>query len=504
MRCHLSKWRTLQGLFLLLHLSCWISTSGELHEFDEDDQQADEERAANGTSDDAVGNEGGESRTVLEKFIDKYSEPYGVVVIAYVDHYSPNHQLMKKLGEALDDEKDKEGENASLHTLGVHMAAAVQWREPGNESLELVYRTPFAALYQSTLGGNTPMKVPDTAKPVFPSKPGAAWKEKAVRKWLLHNAYPLINIRIMDEAYGPFPEAKYMSPLANQMGVVVLACDLTGDLEFKAQYQLSKVLVPYAEKYRSKLKFTFVEKGKKTKDFRLKFGVGMKPSKHVDGRAWTPFTCQMLLADNVKDFWPEKKDGFNHYNGNPNKYFLEDADPRSVPKFFEAYEKKQLPKYWVSRELWTWDTGVRPKDLAKRISGPEFEQLVYESDPKMMKLVLFSNDDPADDCKDCVAGRKVWEATAKIILRKKELSSRVELLAIDQSANEHPESLIPGKIAQPLIVYYPPGKAKARKTKRRKLDKFTEKLPMDSAEALVELIEDLIMDEADDGTHEEL
>merc|ERR1712226_1644009 len=124
-------------------------------------------------------------------------EPYGVVCVAYVNHYSPNHELMQKLGEAVDD-KDGDG-NRPLHHLQIQMAACVECHK--EESLRLRFRTPFAVLWPQEN-----MTVPDLGGVVFPAKAGSNWKEKEVRKWLLDKAWPTFNIRNMDtKKNGEFP-----------------------------------------------------------------------------------------------------------------------------------------------------------------------------------------------------------------------------------------------------------------------------------------------------------
>lgn len=436
-----------------------VPSWGKLHEFDEDDNETD-----------------------LDKWINKYMEPYGVVVVAYVDHYSKNHELIQKLGASVEDQ-DTDSKNVSFAIMGFQMAAAVQWREPGNESLELVYRRAFVSLYTAQ---NLP--IPNEHPLVYPSKPGAVWKEKSVRKWLLENSFPLVNIRIMDDSYGPFPEAKYMSIKSNPKGVVLIACDLSGDKEFKYQYQFSRALVPIAQKYEGKLRFSFIERHKKTKEILTRYGLGLNPR----------FECQLLIIDSNQDFFPEDKDTWNHFHGNPKKYLLENATEASIPPFFEEYEKKTLKTHWVSKEAWTWDTGIRPSDLATRISAPEFEEMVYESNPQKMKLVAFFNDSPEDNCETCPVGRRVWEEVAKIISRRKKFADKVDIMAIDQSVNEHMELVVPAKLSDPAVVLYPPGKAKVRKTKRRKMDILTEMITARKAEDVVEKIDDILMDDFDE------
>merc|ERR1712048_1132225 len=90
--------------------------------------------------------------------------------------------------------------------------------------------------------------------------------------------------------------------------------------------------------------------------------------------------------------------------------------------------------------------------------------------PLKIKLVAFFNDQKEGSCFECTHGRKVWERAASLVKLNKKLSSRVELMAIDQGLNEHPETIVPGKIAQPQVIYYPPGKEKERRKKRRRLE----------------------------------
>eukprot|EP00928_Gymnodinium_smaydae_P047654 TRINITY_DN3180_c0_g1_i1.p2 TRINITY_DN3180_c0_g1~~TRINITY_DN3180_c0_g1_i1.p2 ORF type:complete len:463 (+),score=121.45 TRINITY_DN3180_c0_g1_i1:45-1391(+) len=408
----------------------------------------------------------------LEKFLEKHIEPFGVACVAYVDDDSKNHQLIQKL-----DEEAKENSSA-LHTLQVQTAAAVHWNEIGDEQLKLVYRRPFRELWQMT-GEQAPD--PDL---VYPHKGKKAWNSKKVRSWLQENAWPLVNIRIMEQAYGDFPEAKYMSPISNPGGVVLIVSNLTGDREFKTQFQLYRMLRPFAEKYRGKLRFSFVERSKKTRELRQRFSVGMDFN-HQD---------EILLIDNVKDDYPKETDKWNHFHGNPNKYRLQNVTKEAVEDFFQAYEAKTLKPYFVSREDWTYSGNPPPREIARRLTGNTFDEAVFDEEPLKSKLVVFFNDEPSDGCQDCVAVRKTWDLVAKKVQNTKKLASKLELMTIDQSMNEHSETLVAAKLAQAILVWYPPGTRKVRQRKRMQITLPRSQDPDDIVEFIAGKAEDLFED----------
>jgi len=184
----------------------------------------------------------------------------------------------------------------------------------------------------------------------------------------------------------------------------------------------------------------------------------------------------------------------NHYHGNPYKYRLRNLSKESVDDFFQAYSKGELPSYWVSKEPWTWGKSDMPKEEAYRITGPVFENFVLESDSERGRLVAFFNDDPKDKCQQCKEGRKVWEEVAKRVRLTGAINKKIVIAAIDQSQNEHPEKLVPGKLAQPLLVWYPPG-TKAQRLKRKRVLRAPKAFTVDK---ITDQIEDLIVDDEEE------
>mmetsp|Transcript_16742 Transcript_16742/g.36729 ORF Transcript_16742/g.36729 Transcript_16742/m.36729 type:complete len:454 (-) Transcript_16742:29-1390(-) len=408
----------------------------------------------------------------LRSYIEHHQEPFGAVCVAYVDQESPNHKLMRKLA-SVSQESD-----SALYDLQLQMAAALHWREGmRNETLVIMYRKPFASLWEYKY-----MSVMDGEDAVFPSKPGQVWKKSEVRSWMLANAFPLINIRIGGKHGGSFPQQRYLGA-ANPGGAVLVAANLTGDNEFRIQFQLSVVLRPYAELYRGRLRFTFLERTKATRELRKRLGFGLDVS----------LEAELLLIDKVSDLMVENADDLNHFHGNPRKYLLRNLTDEVVKQFFDGYAQGKLPSHWASQEMWSFSSeSTTPKSASQRLIGTTFEALVFQSSPQKGRLVAFFNDDAEDGCENCPRGHQVWEEFAEKVLLTKTLREKVDIMMIDQSQNEHPETRVPGKVAEPMVMWYPRGTAVQRRKKRRRLDQMTKNFHVDG---LWQSLEDLLIDE---------
>uniref|UniRef100_A0A7S0FTI4 Thioredoxin domain-containing protein n=1 Tax=Pyrodinium bahamense TaxID=73915 RepID=A0A7S0FTI4_9DINO len=415
----------------------------------------------------------------LEEFLERYMEPGGSACVAYLDRNSNNHFLMKKLHQLAEEQTDM-----ALHTLQIPIALALDWsEEDGNEMLIIHRRVPFTRLWEMES-----LPYPDNSTTRFSGKPDEEWRESEVRKWLLANAYPLINTRNLDPvAKYVFPEARYLGE-ANSGGLGLIVANLSGDLEFSAQYRLMKMLRPHAEKWRDRLRFSFLERSKKTSTLRYNLGVGM------DGN----FSSELLVIKDV-NWKPESKE-LNYLHGRPGKYRLQNLTQASVDAFFEDFEKGTLPTFWASKENWTFTTGQPPKgEFALRITGPSFEEVVYEQDPGRHLFLAFFNDDPEDGCQTCERSRAIWEEVAREVASRKALRTKVRIAAIDQSLNEHPESRIPGKLGEPLLMWYPPGLREVRAKGSKNLEAMA---ALWTKEALLSKIDDLLMDYEADAEEE--
>lgn len=418
----------------------------------------------------------------LEVLLERYTEPYGVAVAAYVDEDGANQQLLRKM-----DKKTRENAtklDLELRHLKVPVVSLAGWQREGGEHMVMYYRTPFQDMWPMV--GGTAM---DAETPIFKKK--GKWKEKDVKKWLMDLAWPTINIRSLESGNEAFPEDRYFGPGNGVRGVALIFANLTGEKEVKAQWDLLRLLRPHAERLKHRLRFSIVERTKETRDMRMFWGCGLDLKTETE----------LLLVEKLK--WandPEQDpDIANYWHGNPNKYRLQNVtSEKMVSKFFEDFEKGTLPSYWVSKEEWN-SSSIRqkPADIhSVRVTGNTFEERVWTNSPRKGLLLAYFMDDPKDGCVQCEQGRREWEAVAKMVKATQRLRDRLEVLSLDQSANEHPESKVPAKLGQPIVFWYPPGDKKKRMRGRRKLGGMTEFLYRD---AIMKAIDDLLMDEFEEG-----
>jgi len=402
-----------------------------------------------------------DQETGLEPFFDGNMEPWGVVCVGYVNEGSANHQLLKKLGAVTESDE-------ALWELQVPMLAAKGWQE--EETLQLIRRNYAAKLWEM-------IELPplDNDPVVFPGV--GKWKEKEVRKWLLQNAFPTINYRIpgYKGKKEPFPFDKYFGN-ANSGGVGLVMVKINDITDFGPQFRAIRYMRPHIEKLSGQIRFAILEKSDSTLEMRKALKVGLDES----------IEAELVLYENLAGIG-RKVD--NHFHGNDKKYRLSNLTEASVNHFFEAYYAGKLSTYWASK-----DEGQKMKNAdVGQLKAWEFESQVFHATPSVGVLVAFVND-PADGCAACTEGRVIWESVIKAVKLNSQLRKRFQLFWLDQSRDEHPEKLVPGRLGQPMVVYYPPGDASKRRKKTMLLHKMSASFFKDS---ILEMLDDMLEDQED-------
>lgn len=401
-----------------------------------------------------------DQETGLEPFYDGNMEPWGVVCVGYVNEGSANHQLLQKLG-AVTEESDE-----ILWELQVPMIAAKDWQE--QETLHLVRRNYAAKLWEM-------IQLPplDSDPVVFPGD--GKWKEKEVRKWLMENAFPTINYRIpgYQGKKQPFPFNKYFGS-GNAGGVGLVMVKIKDLNDFGPQFRAIRYMRPHIEKLSGQIRFAILEKSESTLEMRTALKVGLNES----------IEAELVLFENL-DGVVRKVD--NHFHGNKKKYRLLNLTEDAVNRFFEAYYAGHLPTYWASK-----DEG-KAKSAAGQLRAWDFEEKVFKADPKTAVLVAFMNA-PEDGCAACTEGRSVWASVMHAVQLKSQLRKRFQILWLDQSRDEHPEELVPGRLGQPMVVYYPPGDASKRRKRKMLLHRMSQSFFKDY---IIEMLEDMLEDQED-------
>eukprot|EP00930_Biecheleria_cincta_P084376 TRINITY_DN73862_c0_g1_i1.p1 TRINITY_DN73862_c0_g1~~TRINITY_DN73862_c0_g1_i1.p1 ORF type:complete len:440 (-),score=70.84 TRINITY_DN73862_c0_g1_i1:306-1502(-) len=397
-------------------------------------------------------------------------EPFGAVCVGYVKKNSPNHRMLKQLA-AVTKEEDE-----AFFDLQLPMAGAIDWNE--TESLHIVKRVWAQRLWEMS-----DMTGLDLDPVIFPSKPGKAWKRKDVRQWLLRNSYPTMNYRLTNERLKmhPFPWDKYFGKAnAGGVGLVFLS-----DIDIGVQFRATRDLRPHLDLLTKEgIHFTILEKSEKTLEMRQAMKLGLDES--IDHEL-------ILISQDAGRGTEDKLPNFWH--GNPKKYRLTNFSKTSIESFFAAYNENRLPTYWASSE----EGRRNKKRKAGNLAAWNFDESVYEANKHLSIFVAFFNDDPKHGCQECKHGREVWEQVTKEVQATKVLRSAVWVASLDQSAHEHGEDLVAGKLAQPVIVFYPPGNAEKRKKRRRVLHQVSESFTKDS---ILKGIRDLV--EVEDEEEEEL
>lgn len=407
----------------------------------------------------------------IDHFLKGNMEPFGAVCVAYVRDSSPNHKLMKKLG-APTKERDR-----VLFDLQLPMGAAIDW-EP-EESLVIIKRNYAARLWELV------KLEPFDKDPVhFPSKPGKAWKEKKVRQWMLEHGFATVNLRLPNfrGKMDAFPWNKYFGR-PNSRGVGLLLLSLQPDAE-RAQFQAMRKLRPYIDKFADKFRFAVVEKdSERTLELRQASKLGL------DGT----IKSELILIEKPQSLIKNggNVENLNNWHGLPEKYRLTNMTEEAINNFFDTYQQGKLPTYWATSEVGKSD---RKGAATIRLTSDSFEDLVFNGDAKKPVLVAFFNDHPDDGCRDCERARVVWEAFARKAHQERRLQ-QVVIADIDQSVNEHPEDKIPQRLAQPMVVWYPPGTAKQRSKRRQVLWDMSQGW---TEESLLEKFKDRVVDLAID------
>lgn len=277
-----------------------------------------------------------------------------------------------------------------------------------------------------------------------------------MREWLLQKAFPTINYRL--PAYQgkkqPFPFDKYFG-LSNNGGVGLLMLQLEDLNDFGPQFRAVRHMRPYIEQLsagRPAIRFAVLEKSESTLEMRKALKVGLEDLDEL-----VVFRQLHGLGRKVDNF----------YHGNDQKYRLTNFSELEVSEFFGSLAKGTLQTYWASL-----DAG-RPL-APNQLRGSDLLTLREKH-----VLVAFLD-------VDCLErGRTVWDAVAKAVQMSQRMRQLFELYWLDQSRDEHPENLVPGRLGEPMVMYYPPG------SKKRVLHQMSRSF---DKESILEMLEDLAAD----------
>lgn len=243
--------------------------------------------------------------------------------------------------------------------------------------------------------------------PKFPYE--GKWTRKALRAWLLEVGYPLINF-----VEGPFPWPKYLTE--TEFGTVLITAPSGGIAN-----ELIDALVPWVEKYRTKLKFTTFIKAPDTQ--RLCDMAGVLSND------------ELLLMENPTE---QHLRGPSHVPAAA-KYRLETLTPARIQEFFESYEAGKLHRYFKS------DLPPDSTPLQEAIGRPteltawNFEKTV--SNPGLAVLVAFYS----ADCEGCKDFEIIYDEVAK---KAQELAAnghpfmkKLLVARLNQTSHEHSEEI---------------------------------------------------------------
>eukprot|EP00438_Fugacium_kawagutii_P004595 Skav228986 [mRNA] locus=scaffold127:72134:72901:+ [translate_table: standard] len=241
--------------------------------------------------------------------------------------------------------------------------------------------------------------------------------------------------------------------------------------DFGPQFRAIRYMRPHIEKLSGQIRFAVVEKSDSTLEMRTALKVGLNES----------IEAELVLFENLAGVG-RKVD--NHWHGNEKKYRLSNLTEDAVNTFFDAYYAGKLPTYWASKD--EGKTGFSPGQL----KAWDFEEKVLKADPKKGVLVAFMNDEQ-DGCTACTEGRAVWSSVLHTLQLNSQLRKHFEVFWLDQSRDEHPEKLVPGRLGQPMVLYYPPGDESKRWKRKRLLHSMSESFSKDS---IIEKLEDMLED----------
>ena len=293
-----------------------------------------------------------------------------------------------------------------------------------------------------------------------------------MRKWLLANAFPTINYRVpgFQGKKQPFPFDKYFGN-ANAGGVGLVMVKIKDLSDFGPQFRAIRYMRSHIEKLSGQIRFAILEKADSTLEMRTALKVGLNES----------IEAELVLFEHL-DGIHRKVD--NHFHGNKKKYRLLNLTEDAVNNFFEAFYAGKLPTYWASK-----DEGTKFVPKAGQLKSWDFDQ-IFE-DPSKGVLVAYMNA-PEDGCEACTEGRSVWASVMHALQLNSRLRKNFQLFWMDQSRDEHPEDLVPGRLGQPMVVYYPPGNAAKRRKRKMLLHRMSQSFSKDS---IMEMLEDMLEDE---------
>jgi len=357
--------------------------------------------------------------------------------MAYVKTGSKNHKLMKELASATE-EKDQ-----MLYELGMPMGAVLDHEE---QEFVMIVKRQYADHVWDLMN----MTGLDKDPIVWPSNPTTKpWKRKVLREWIIENSYPTFNYRLRNERGGisRFPWYKYFGAPNNQgVGLVVVNMTET-DIEM-LQIRMITTLRPYIEKLVGKFRFTIIERSEYTLPARQGSKLGLDDS----------LQAELVLIENPQTVVPRVKID-NYWHGNPTKYRCQNFTKEPLAEFFDNYHAKKLPTYWASRQVGS--AIPEQKGDAIELTSDTYQSEIMNGEKTQAAFVAFFNMDIEEGCKLCAERREIWKKVAKKIKSKKLFKNTV-IAHIDQSDNEHPENRVAQRLSEPVIMWYPPGRAKRR------------------------------------------
>lgn len=349
-----------------------------------------------------------------------------------------------------------QGKMEPLHAVAVGVVAKgskkAQLLQELSEDEQLKHLLVFGIMYSPS--GSTTLVVHRQ------DKPGEAYHDKwtrgAMSAWLLQNAYPPVN-RITVQ----FAPQKYFH--RNPFGLVLIAVPLN-----EQRQEFIEVLEPLAEKYKSKLKFTFITKVSSTESVCKMAGV--------------LGNNELVIIEKPQEVTAARR-AHSHIPSAP-KYRMEGLSADRIQSFFQDYEARRLQRYFLSAE----PAPLQPKPgaLIRDLTGWDFTQVV--EDPRTAVIVEFVS----ADCDACLEFDAPYTEVARRVQAAKAKSGSVfkKLIVarIDQSVNEHSE-LIKGT---PWMKFWPTGRRK------RPLD-----VELRNVDHILDFLEEKLSEDADNDNDED-
>lgn len=253
------------------------------------------------------------------------------------------------------------------------------------------------------------------------------WSKSAIAKWLKAEAFPVL--RLPKEQ---FAAGKYLSH--NPFGAVLIVKP-----HFFPKTEISKLeeaLLPWAEKFEDKLKFTFFSKIEESESICSVYGIYSND--------------ELLILENP--MMPGKLE-HTHMPGAP-KYRLKGVTPERIDEFFQQYEKQLLPPHFRTSEPEPSEeeyAALATKDWRSDIhdlTSWTFNKIV--KDPAWGVLVMYTG----QRCSMCLHFEFVYTDVANRVLPDAKYK-RIMFTRIDQTKNEHTEKVV----SIPSLQFWPWGKA---------------------------------------------